>query len=303
MITLYSSLFRLAPVRDTTLPANQGRQIHAAFLDLIHQSDPKLSEALHDMNERKPFSVSMLEGGRNDGRTIWLREGEPCWLRFTLMGRRMFGALNQGLLAARQPRLRIQQAELALTAVLTTTGAHPWSGSTTVDELAAQARSEREITLQFHTPTSFEWKRRKKKSRQLELSPSFVFANLADKWMKMGCDEALDLAGWANKLAVLGEVAIVRPDGGQANTVDALRGIFDAYLGVSRMRDINTHELRYHGEPFIGTTGTMTYEVFGQSELAQEVAHVANVLADAALFFGVGSKTTHGMGQTRRLSD
>ena len=303
MITLYSSLFRLAPLRDTTLPVNQGRQIHAAFLDLIRQSDPELSEALHDVNERKPFSVSMLEGGRNDGRTIWLREGEPCWLRFTLMGRRMFGALNQGLLAARQPRLRIQQTELALAEVLTTNGAHPWSGSTTAEVLVTQAGADREITLQFHTPTSFEWQRREKKSRQLELSPVFVFGNLADKWMKMGCDEALNLADWANKLALMGVVASTRPDGKQANATDALREVFDAYIGVSRMHDVNTHELRYHGEPFIGTTGTFTYEIFGQSELAQEVAHVVNVLANAALYFGVGSKTTHGMGQTRRLKN
>jgi CRISPR-associated endoribonuclease Cas6 len=56
--------------------------------------------------------------------------------------------------------------------------------------------------------------------------------------------------------------------------------------------------LRFRRSYQIGFTGRVTYGLMADNEIARAQL---NALADAALYLGVGYKTTMGMGQTRRI--
>ena len=82
MSTLYSSVIKLTNLLPVTIPPPGGQHAHAAFLDILRAVDPALSQALHDLNGRKPFTVSPLMGlpknrqrqESSDSRVV-LREG------------------------------------------------------------------------------------------------------------------------------------------------------------------------------------------------------------------------------------
>lgn len=63
-----STILFLTPTEDVTLPATMGHLAHAAFLDLVRQVDPELSQKLHDQPRNVPFTCSRLMPGRRERR-------------------------------------------------------------------------------------------------------------------------------------------------------------------------------------------------------------------------------------------
>jgi len=59
---LYALIIRLIASQNGRLRATQGHLAHAAFLSILQQADPAISQAIHDMPGRKPFTISPLEG-------------------------------------------------------------------------------------------------------------------------------------------------------------------------------------------------------------------------------------------------
>ena len=59
---LFSVLLRLHPVEAGWVSPSSGSQAHAAFLDIVNQNDPALAEQLHQPNQRRPFTVGLLQG-------------------------------------------------------------------------------------------------------------------------------------------------------------------------------------------------------------------------------------------------
>ncbi len=55
------------------------------------------------------------------------------------------------------------------------------------------------------------------------------------------------------------------------------------------------------GRPFVGFVGDVTFVITKARKLNQALVWQLNALADYAEFCGTGRKTTHGMGQTRRI--
>ena len=47
-LALYSAILELQALREASLPATMGHQIHAMFLQLVARRDPDLSARLHD---------------------------------------------------------------------------------------------------------------------------------------------------------------------------------------------------------------------------------------------------------------
>ncbi|MBI1800750.1 MAG: hypothetical protein HYR71_03875 [Chloroflexi bacterium] len=133
MTTLYSSVLRLHAIHDGALEPTQGHHAHAAFLHIVEQVDPILSQRLHDSNARKPFTLSPLRGLPPPRRgEVCLRAGDECWLRVTLAGERMFETFIQRFMQGEvRPTLRLGEAHFAVSAVLTTPGSHAWAGYTT----------------------------------------------------------------------------------------------------------------------------------------------------------------------------
>ena len=306
MTHLYASVLRLIARHDARIPMSNGQFAHAAFLRLVSEVDPELGALLHDANSRKPFTVSPLLGGPAPrGGWLHLRSGDECWLRFTLLGSHLFKMFTQQfVLGATRPTLLLgnpgQEAQFEIAEVRTTHGSHTWAGSTSAEGLVAQAqrgeRAEREVTLNFYTPTAFSDV--DKRAMLLPL-PEFVFGNLAQMWLEMGLNTALDLSEWINLAALQGEVDATQADGTPTNELTAWRALFAQHVAVKKLREVNTQVMQLNRQPFIGFTGTVTFEVFG----AEPFCRIINLLADCALYFGVGRKTTMGMGQCRRIYD
>lgn len=79
-----------------------------------------------------------------------------------------------------------------------------------------------------------------------------------------------------------------------------LMEIVHACVGICSHR-VRTewHDLGY--SQIVGFVGEVSYAIVDAKRLDQELVWQLNVLADYAEFCGTGRKTTHGMGQTRRV--
>ncbi|MCZ7672358.1 MAG: hypothetical protein M5U34_37165 [Chloroflexi bacterium] len=83
---LYALIIRLIASQNGRLRATQGHLAHAAFLSILQQADPAISQAIHDMPGRKPFTISPLEGfGTPHNGHIQINAGQEGWLRVTLL--------------------------------------------------------------------------------------------------------------------------------------------------------------------------------------------------------------------------
>jgi CRISPR-associated endoribonuclease Cas6 len=254
-----------------------GHQAHAAFLRTIEESDAALAEVLHmpDLPIR-PFTVSPLWGtppARN-GR-LHLSPEETYWLRFTVLYPAIFQQfMTRFLRGEGRPVIRLGRALLLIKEILVTPGSHPWAMYTSWGQLAAQAQPAREVVLEFASPTAFGFGQKDwgKKIMVLPL-PETVFGSLARSW---------------NMLA---------PPPLQLDR-QALRTYLDDNVVVKRIDSLDTQMLRFKRSMQVGFVGRVTYGLMGDNDIARLQL---NMLADAALYFGVGYKTAMGMGQVRRI--
>jgi CRISPR-associated endoribonuclease Cas6 len=274
---LYSIVFTLTPTREVDVRATMGHQAHAAFLKAVRESDPALAEVLHNPDMPcRPFTVSPLQGTPlpQSGR-VHLSPEETYWLRFTVLYPPIFEQFMRRFLRGEgRPVVRLGHAVLLIKEILATPGSHPWTGYTTWGEIASGARPEKEIALDFVSPTAFGFGQKEwgKKVMVLPL-PETVFGSLARSW---------------NDLA---------PPPLQVDR-RALRVYLEEHVVVKQMDDVCTHMLEFRRARQVGFVGRVTYGLMAANEAAQ---CQLNALADFALYAGVGMKTTMGMGQCRRI--
>jgi CRISPR-associated endoribonuclease Cas6 len=272
MTTLYSSVIKLQACFGGQLARDPGQWANAAFYGILHQVDPTLAEGLHQWNGRKPFTVSSLGGlPRGDGQLIELRAGWECWLRVTTLGETIFQTFIQRFIqGGARPQLQLGPLAFAVAEVLTTPGAHPWSGYAEATQLRAGAEPAARLTLEFASPTGFNLGSAPG-SLHYELfpHPRLVFGSLATKWR-----------------------ACISPD----LEVDYVEDLA-AETRVSDYR-LQTQTLKWKGRVQKGFTGRCTYDL---RQLAADEQRLLAALADFAFYAGAGGKTTQGMGQCRRV--
>lgn len=293
----YSSVLTLVAQNRAALMPTHGQHAHAAFMGLLREVSPEFAAALHGFNGRKPFTVSPLMG---DG-ALNLREGDARYLRVTLIGRDLFDLFTQRFVNSGLPmQLRVGEAVFAVAGVRATNGSHAWAGCESAAELVSRSLNgppAREVALEFITPTAFQ-----ADGRALVMPiPQAVFGNLLSQWQTMGCGETLDMFAWAQMAAGRGHISALEEDGTVMSDEKIWRKVFAECVHVKKMRDLNTRALQIKGAPFLGFTGQVGFEIIGESPVLEDVARMVNILADAAFYFGVGRKTTMGMGQCRRL--
>ena len=297
VLHLYSSVLTLVARNESNVPLSHGQYTQAAFYNLIKQADADLATWLHDKNTRKEFTVSpLMRAPEPRDKVICFQPGDTCQLRFTLIGRRLFAVTTQGFLATGAlPQIQIGQACFDIVEVRTTPGSHHWAGAQSLDELVRRAvdAATPVIRLQFRTPTRFNVKIDELGRAHLLPSPEWVFGSLIHKWQEIGCDEVLDLSSLINELMPL------PVDGPNLSELAGWRKLIAERVIVHEAHDVHTRMLRLHNMPHAGFEGEVSYEVIGEPRLVQAM----NVLADAAIYFGVGSDTTMGMGQCRRIVD
>ncbi len=274
---LYSLVLILAPVRQATVSATAGHQVHAAFLKTIQEADAALAEALHTPNTpNRPFTVSSLMGvGQpRDGR-VWLSPEQDYWLRFTLLDPYIFERFMARFLRGDgRPLLRLGQAELLIKEILVTPGSHPWAGYTSWAQIVTTAQPDAEITLEFVSPTAFGFGQKAWGKMVVVLpDPALVFGSLIRAW-----NSAASAPMQVNK--------------------DALAAYLEEDVVVKRIEWLVTRMLHFSRSPQVGFVGQVTYGLMAADETMRGQL---NALADFAFYAGVGMKTTMGMGQCRRV--
>jgi CRISPR-associated endoribonuclease Cas6 len=276
--TLHSLVVTLTPTREASVRASMGRQVHAAFLKTVRESDESLAEVLHAPGMPiRPFTVSMLQGTprARDGR-LHLSPDETYWLRFTTLYEPIFERfMTRFLDGGGRPTVRLGRAVLLIKEIVATPEGHGWAGYESWGRLVQEAEPDHEIVLEFSSPTAFGFGQKDwgKKVMVLPL-PETVFGSLARSW---------------NALAP-GPFRVNRK---------RLREYLDEHVVIKRIDDLHTQMLRFRRSYQVGFVGQITYGLMADDET---IRCQLNALADLAFYAGVGMKTTMGMGQCRRVS-
>lgn len=268
----YSLVLNLTPISPISPGYLTGRHLHALFLTLVSSVDKELGNYLHDSRTEKAFTLSNLQiSPKKNHRTLrWEYEksiaaGTPCWWRITLLDDSIFSQLSHLWLNLNpeQP-WHLGSADLKITSILGTPNLEqPWANACSYTQLYEQASDRHQIiSLNFATPVAF---RQGKYDTSLP-NPESVFNSIRNRWNKYSDMEISPLP---------------------------FNNIFPNFF------DIRTQIVKDINSKFIGCTGEINYRIFGDPDPLQ--IKQINVLADYALYCGVGRKTTMGMGITRRL--
>ncbi|MCX7671052.1 MAG: CRISPR system precrRNA processing endoribonuclease RAMP protein Cas6 [Anaerolineae bacterium] len=274
---LISLLLILTPNAPATLPADLGRAVQAETLARLGQVDPALAAALHAGDGPKPLTCSALIAAeplpapRRPADSLAVRPGEHYFVRLTGLSEPVSGALWAGFVEQPPSAWTLHGAPLHVAEVICDPAADPWTGRARYEALAAAAlqageRLPRAITLEFASPTAF-------KSQEMQVPiplPGLVFGSLVERW---------------NAFAPLA----LDPD---------LRRFAAERVAISRYHLESRPVPTKNGALRVGGVGWVTYTVLDDDRYA--LAGL-NILADFALFSGVGVQTGTGMGQCRRV--
>jgi CRISPR-associated endoribonuclease Cas6 len=275
---LYALIIRLIAKKSGSIPATQGHLAHAAFLNILRQVDPAVSQALHDIHGRKPFTISPLEGfGKPRKGHLQLKAGQEGWLRVTLLDPALFHTFIQHFLHGNgRPAIQLENHTFHVTEILSAPGSHPLAGYDSLQALHAKweqtprPSDHRTIPLTFRTPTAFSIRHLPFRHMHILPDPPLVFGQLADHWDR--------LTG--------------------SQTRDNVRSYCAENVVVARHK-IETHIYQYRHSKQIGFTGRVTFKILDKN--TPDMIRHLNRLADLAFYTGVGSKTAQGMGQVMRI--
>lgn len=267
-----------------------GRATHSLLLNVIRQKNDILAAQLHDTEGGlRPFTVSTLMGRFPHGE---LNPQGTYDLRLTAFSdevtaplfeaSQIGGPLATGahveldylpfviLTALPNPQSSIENPK---SAIKNPQSPHPWAEATTYQDLSApyllaQRAAERRVSLEFTSPTTF-------KSGGMHIPvplPELVFGSLLEKW---------------NAFA-----PIAFPPETKRYAAECLA--ISRYKLESRSVGVKGQALRMGGIGQVTYT-TLNYDRYWMS--------LIQVLAEFALFAGVGAGTTMGLGQCRKISD
>lgn len=269
---LTSLVVTVTPAEPVTTPAHLGRAVYHAWLDFIKADDPTLAQALHDSQDRKPFTCTTLVGGRREGQdTRHYHPDQPAWFRLTGLTQDISRQL-QRLQETPPARWELDGVPFQITsATLEYTDDH-WANYTHYEELAAPYLLARRqphfrLGLEFATPTTF---RDREKSWPVPM-PMWVFGSLLASWNLF------------SPVQIPAEV----------------RRFAEECVVLSQYR-LETRALPLKAQiPQMGCMGEAVYVILNRDKYWSSML---NLLGEYAFYAGVGYQTTVGMGQTRPLS-
>ncbi len=271
MIDLTSTVIKMIPVGEASLPPTMGHYGHAAFFAMIKAVDPALAGRLHSRTGRKPFTVSPLQGkfrsDRKNKKLILSPENE-YWMRFTLMSGEIYEALAKFFLSTNGMEIRLGEANFKVTGVIAS-GADPWSGYTSYEKLIESGGTSTRFPMEFRSPTAFRVQGAGGTYTQVLPLPELCFNSWLRKW---------------------NEFSPIPMD------VDLVRSAIQNVV-VAEHR-IQTRMMQFPVGKQVGFKGRVKFEV--KWKISEDALHLLNVLANFAFYCGTGYKTTMGLGQTRR---
>jgi CRISPR-associated endoribonuclease Cas6 len=274
--SLRSFVLNMTAILPGTLDAAAGELVHAAFYAAIDAVDPALAKRMHDAQTRALFTLSPLHGYRRDAQSMQVRvaEGQSGWLRVTLLDDELAGAFFRTIQRQPLPILRLGDIILGVTDALGAPGSHPWSGYSTIDELASVDHAPNAWVLEYASPTVIRWGEADNKARRIEPFPlpRMAVAGLRTRWDRLaGATWGRAFEEWVERNVIVG-----------------------------RIWNWRTESFRFQGQTYYGGLGKLEYRLLDPSNRANAI-HFERLLR-LAFFTGIGYKTTHGLGQVRLLS-
>lgn len=267
---LVSTVITLQPTAAVTLPADQGRAVHAWFLEQVQRSDAGLAKAIHDDQGPKPFTCSSLNGPRLRERRsdLALTPEIPAWLRITTLTQPLSALWLDKVVPKLPETVAIGEATLRVTGVASRADQHPWAGQSSHAALLQRhtlstERPDRRLSLRFASPTTF---RREQTHLPVPLPDLIV-------------------QGWLARWNACAGVSL--PD-------EVYRYALEC-LAISRY-SLHTEAVRHGPVTLIGCVGTCNYYALNADPYWLRLLHT---LAAYSFFCGTGHKTTQGLGQTR----
>lgn len=272
---LISIVITLESETDVTLPGDLGRANYAATLENLNRVDPALARLVHDGDGPKPLTCSGILNGRANREGLLIRAGQPYYLRVTGLLPQISQGLAASLLVDPPPGWELDRHAFRVVAATADPAEHGWAGQSSFESLAAHQmlqaeKPKRRATLEFLSPTAF-----KSKGMTVPIpTPDLVFGSLVDRWNAFS-------------------PVVLSPE---------VRRFGDEMVAVSRYklesRAVAQKSAGKGGALRIGGVGSVTYTALGGDRYW---LGTLQMLADFALFSGVGVQTTTGMGQVRRV--
>lgn len=267
---LISIVLTLVSAKDATLPAFVGRANYAATLARLSCVDEALAQRIHQSDGPKPLTCSSLMGVQASGGAVTVRADAPVTVRMTGLTPEVSARLADALLDAPPPTWELGGEQFVVQEAICDSARHGWSGQTTYEALAAAQLMradalDRQVTLEFASPTAF-------KSKEMTAPvplPGLVFGSLVERW------NAFSPVVLSPEMRTYGEEVMA----------------ISRYRLESRAVDQKNQAVR------IGGVGQATYRALAGDRYW---LGVMAMLAEFALYGGVGVQTTTGMGQVRR---
>lgn len=259
---LVSAVIELRPMRESSLPKETSRAVHAWFLDRVRAADEALAEALHRKNKAKPFTVALHLGGR---------KGEHPWLRVTTLTGELSAVVTEKLLPELPAEVMLAGQRWQVLGATTDPASHPWAGRASYHSLAESyllsgSQPEPWLRLEFATPTTFH-----SQGRHLPLP----LPHLA-------------VEGWLRKWNAFGPLSLTKE----------MPLFAKEDLAISRYR-LHTEATRIGRTPVVGFVGRCDFRFLNKDSYRMRLLHL---LSAYALYCGTGHKTTMGLGQTRQIT-
>ncbi|MCB0044720.1 MAG: CRISPR system precrRNA processing endoribonuclease RAMP protein Cas6 [Caldilineaceae bacterium] len=269
---LVSLLLSLRACGDACLPGHLGRANYAEVLTQIQRVAPDVSAQIHAGNHGpKPLTCSGLWGARTTRQGAEIKQDQVYTLRVTGLTVQVARSLHLALVETPPAIWTLAEHPFEPAGVTCDPQEHEWAGQTTYEELASYGLLQpgpptSHVTLQFGSPTSF-------KSAGIHVPvplPDLVFGSLVERW---------------NAFSPI----TLSPE---------MRRFGEEMIAISRY---NLRSQAVHGKQGglrIGGVGEVTYTALNRDRYW---CALMQMLADFALYSGVGVQTTMGMGQARRI--
>ncbi len=281
---LLSLVLTLRPLQEAPLPPRLARAAHAILLHRVAEQDPALAHALHADDGPRPFTCSNLMGARSN--QVLLKE-TPYRLRYTALMAPVATILAQAFVVGQT--LTFEGVEFTITEVGMPAESSsppkskienpqseaPWIAADTYQALAAR------YLLPSGPPPANRWAfllaaplgfRSGGMTQPLPL-PGLFFGSLIRRWntfATIALPEA-ELQRYAEEMVAISRFAL------------------RSAPGWERGRGLR-----------IGAIGKVTYRALNRDPYWLAAL---SLLAEFALYSGVGAMTTAGMGQVRRMAN
>ena len=272
-----STQISLIPETDVTLRPTMGHHAHAAFLSLLREGNPDISEKIHAQSTQKPFTVSPLIGKmKKRGNLCHIKAGTECKLRFTFLDDELFQHFGKAFLTSTMPPIRLGEAIFQVRQMISNAKEErSWGKSETYPELIQSAKTDTQMCFRFYSPTAF---RRMTPRGQKTINDAYI-------------DLIRCYQSWVNKWNAFAPIEFDKTE-----VLDFVNEYGQLTSIASKSRKLN-----FGRNIEVGWVGTFANIFHPEDALDTELLRTVNCLAAYAFYCGTGYKTTMGMGQTRRV--